>query len=310
MTTDACTGAAGQASPAMLTLEAAILANTEVLNRMSEQFAYALSAEQGASTGAEGEAAGLAPSGGGSSGGGAMLGGLLGGGASGDTLVGGSGSDTVSGGDSLSGGGSEDGAASGGAADDRVAKEKKAISEIEEAWGGLGDTLDALNGKRVDSDSDMVLSMIGNATKGTKAMAKINAAYAIGETIKNTAMGVQKALADTPFPMNIAQAAFVAAQGVKNIATIKGQFHDGIASVPSTGTYLLERGERVVDRRLNGDLKAYLGAMQSKTAAPSGPTIQMTVNGNPDTETLDRTRDTVVRALRDAYTERGMMSPI
>lgn len=39
---------------------------------------------------------------------------------------------------------------------------------------------------------------------------------------------------------------------------LAGMAHDGIDSIPSEGTWLLDKGERVVDRRTNADLKEFL----------------------------------------------------
>jgi len=55
----------------------------------------------------------------------------------------------------------------------------------------------------------------------------------------------------------------VAAEGARIMSTIKGtkiqgQAHDGWDSLPATGTYNLEKGERVVGKSLNQDLTKYL----------------------------------------------------
>lgn len=41
-------------------------------------------------------------------------------------------------------------------------------------------------------------------------------------------------------------------------AALAGMAHDGIDSIPNEGTWLLDKGERVVDRRTNADLKDFL----------------------------------------------------
>lgn len=76
--------------------------------------------------------------------------------------------------------------------------------------------------------------------------------------------------------------------------TVMGQFHDGINSVPDTGTYLLERGERVVDSRLNTDLSGFLKAPQ-QAAAGESKEVHLHVNGVSDP-------DVVIEALS---TKRG-----
>ena len=54
--------------------------------------------------------------------------------------------------------------------------------------------------------------------------------------------------------------------------------HDGITDIPSTGTWLLEKGERVVDSKTNKDLKSYLNNGGGK------PPINLTVNINNSDE--------------------------
>ena len=54
-----------------------------------------------------------------------------------------------------------------------------------------------------------------------------------------------------------------------------GMAHDGIDSIPNEGTWLLDKGERVVDSRTNADLKNYLGNTQ--TTSQSDVTVQFNV---------------------------------
>lgn len=56
-------------------------------------------------------------------------------------------------------------------------------------------------------------------------------------------------------------------------AALSGMAHDGIDSVPNEGTWLLDRGERVVDSRTNEDLKTFLqsaNSMQSSVSQSAG----------------------------------------
>ena len=61
----------------------------------------------------------------------------------------------------------------------------------------------------------------------------------------------------------IAGAAAVAVQtndlmsAIQGVA-LSGMAHDGIDNIPKEGTWLLDKGERVVDSRTNSDLKDYL----------------------------------------------------
>lgn len=116
--------------------------------------------------------------------------------------------------------------------------------------------------------------------------------FAIADAIVSIQQGVAKALA-LPFPANLAAGASVAAQAAGIISTIEGtqlnlsgQAHDGIDNVPNTGTWNLERGERVIDRRTNVDLKQYLqrengGTQQRGTAPVVNFSATINVEGKP-----------------------------
>ncbi|ROO31974.1 hypothetical protein [Salinisphaera japonica] len=100
-----------------------------------------------------------------------------------------------------------------------------------------------------------------------------------------------------PFPANLAAAATAAAQatsmlsGVGSVAMastggLAGQAHDGIDSVPNTGTWNLEKGERVVDARMNRDLTRYLNQQTTNNTTNQGArsihvTNHVTVQSSP-----------------------------
>jgi tape measure domain-containing protein len=78
--------------------------------------------------------------------------------------------------------------------------------------------------------------------------------------------------------------------GVVNLEAIRshgglaGMAHDGIDSIPREGTWLLDKGERVVDRRTNSDLKEYLAGKNGGGAAP-----QITLHNEIHVEAPDST---------------------
>lgn len=55
--------------------------------------------------------------------------------------------------------------------------------------------------------------------------------------------------------------------------TSVGMAHDGIDNIPKEGTWLLDKGERVVDRRTNADLKEFLS---NNSGGASSSTIYLT----------------------------------
>ncbi len=72
----------------------------------------------------------------------------------------------------------------------------------------------------------------------------------------------------TPFPGNLAAIASVTAATAGLVSTIQGtsiqgQAHDGLMSVPESGTYLLEKGERVTTERTSAKLDRTLDQVQS-----------------------------------------------
>lgn len=88
-------------------------------------------------------------------------------------------------------------------------------------------------------------------------------AFAIADASVKVAAAVAQALADptalTPL-QKFANMAAVAAAGANLVqqVTSVGMAHDGIDNIPKEGTWLLDKGERVVDRRTNADLKEFL----------------------------------------------------
>ncbi|MEQ0524496.1 phage tail tape measure protein [Klebsiella sp. JB_Kp029] len=80
--------------------------------------------------------------------------------------------------------------------------------------------------------------------------------------------------------------AATAAAGVLAIGVgtaLQGQAHDGIDSVPETGTWLLQKGERVTTAKTSAKLDATLDrvANQSTGGATYAPSMSFYVNGDP-----------------------------
>lgn len=109
----------------------------------------------------------------------------------------------------------------------------------------------------------------------------------------------------------IAAAAAIAA-GMANVNAIRGMAHDGIDSIPREGTWLLDKGERVVDRRTNQDLKDYLrGQRASNDEQPrqmtrGNFTLNQTNNfGAPDNRTPNQVATAANRKQRVAAARLG-----
>ncbi|MGQ6021477.1 phage tail tape measure protein [Serratia sp. IR-2025] len=102
-----------------------------------------------------------------------------------------------------------------------------------------------------------------------------------------------------------AAAAGVLAIGVSS--ALKGQAHDGIDSVPETGTWLLQKGERVTTAKTSAKLDATLERVSrdanSGGNAPYAPVTNLTVNGDPDKSTIRAIEEAVSRGNKRLYVQ-------
>ncbi|SQP33433.1 hypothetical protein [Escherichia coli] len=127
-------------------------------------------------------------------------------------------------------------------------------------------------------------------TKAMQMAFTAHKAFSIGQATVNMWTAATDAWND---PTNvttgqkIAAAALAVSQNMGNIANIKstnvsGMAHDGIDNIPREGTWLLDKGERVVDQRTNGDLKDFLAAQKSGggNSQPIEVNAPLNINGN------------------------------
>lgn len=149
------------------------------------------------------------------------------------------------------------------------------------------------------------------------------AAFAIqkGLSISMTIMKIQEALAGalaTPWPMNIANYAQIAAMGMSIIGTARGassgQFHGGVDELPSAydnKSFLLKAGERVVQPEANKQLTAFLEEQKNSSGNYSGTGEGITiyspliVKGNVDdpetwNKMLQKNQNNVAQAVRSS----------
>ncbi|HBY4093859.1 TPA: phage tail tape measure protein [Klebsiella pneumoniae] len=91
-------------------------------------------------------------------------------------------------------------------------------------------------------------------------------------------------------------------------SALHGQAHDGIDSVPETGTWLLQKGERVTTAKTSAKLDATLDRVANQSTgggAIYSPTINIPINGNPSDATL-----ALVRKAADEGAERGYQKAV
>ncbi|HFK6248400.1 TPA: phage tail tape measure protein, partial [Escherichia coli] len=100
-----------------------------------------------------------------------------------------------------------------------------------------------------------------------KALFVASKAAAVAQAIINTELAATKAMAEGGMILGIPAATAMRAVGYASVALIAGQTlagmaHDGIDRVPETGTWLLQKGERVVTASTSAKLDATLEKVQ------------------------------------------------
>lgn len=114
--------------------------------------------------------------------------------------------------------------------------------------------------------TQMVKDSAGEQSGAYKAMFLMQQMFAIGSALVSTHLAAAQVMAD-PSALTLAQktmySSLIMGMGYANVGliagqTIAGMAHDGIDNIPKEGTWLLDKGERVVDSRTNSDLKDFI----------------------------------------------------
>ena len=156
------------------------------------------------------------------------------------------------------------------------------------------------------SIADMFKQTAGESSAAYKVMFLASRAAAIAQATISTLVAANKAR-ELGYPMGEIAASTVMGLGMANVGmiaaqTISGMAHSGIDNIPREGTWLLDRGERVVDARTNADLKDFLGT--SKRSSSGGLTLNMplTAGGGVTHEDLAVFGETIKADILRAYT--------
>lgn len=85
-------------------------------------------------------------------------------------------------------------------------------------------------------------------------------------------------------------------------ASLSGMAHDGVDSVPETGTWLLQKGERVTTAKTSAKLDATLDRVSKDSTGGKLPDVRIStvVNGDPDQRTLALLKETQKQAVQEA----------
>lgn len=149
--------------------------------------------------------------------------------------------------------------------DDQLSMYGSLLSQAGTVWGSM---------------TEMVKDAAGEGSAAYKAMFLAQQAIAIGQAIINTELGATAALKVDPtgFMSMMTRGIGYASVGLIAAQTISGMAHDGIDNIPKEGTWLLDKGERVVDSRTNADLKGMI-ANQKNGGGDVNISVQVTDSG-------------------------------
>jgi len=136
------------------------------------------------------------------------------------------------------------------------------------------DTEKAMQAQRISNVAgafEMMAGLAGEYAGKQKALYKAlflaSKAFALADAIINWNTVVSKATASAPPPYNIPAIIAANIQGAVPVAgiiatTIAGMAHDGMDSIPETGTWLLKKGERVTTEKTSKRLDDTLNRVQ------------------------------------------------
>jgi len=133
--------------------------------------------------------------------------------------------------------------------------------------------------------ADMMKEMAGEGSAAYKVLFLASKAAAIAQAVVSTEVAAAKALELGPI-MGIPAASLIRGMGYASVGmitatTLAGMAHDGIDNIPREGTWLLDQGERVVDKRTNGDLKDFLANRNGSAAGGGGaPQVHIVINND------------------------------
>lgn len=159
-----------------------------------------------------------------------------------------------------------------------------ALEKFKEAWASLKTSVSATVDKLMEKYKSLDAILIAGAQK-SKKIAAIRRALLLKEAIMTGKSAILKAWDSAPFPANLPGVLITTAQtGLVIRDIMKGQAHDGMDSLPSTGTYMLEKGERVLSTRANRDLTQFLAnnGQASKMRGPESVTLEVNGVADPD----------------------------
>lgn len=145
---------------------------------------------------------------------------------------------------------------------------------------------------------DLYKDMGAESSLVYKTMFLANKASAIAQAMVSTNKAAAEALPNIALS-NVVRGLGYASVGMIASQTISGMAHDGIDNIPKEGTWLLDKGERVVDARTNADLKDFLSET-NKSSTGGSLTINIPINaeGGIDEEDSKQLGETIKQMVK------------
>lgn len=153
---------------------------------------------------------------------------------------------------------------------------------IDEDYQARSNQLSLSYGEQITgSFADIFKTIGGEQSAAYKLMFAAQKGFAIAQSIVSIQTGIANAMS-LPFPANLGAAATVAAETASIISniqavTLTGMAHDGIANIPEEGTWLLNKGERVLNPQ---DNKAFTDFINSQSSGEPNITINNNTGAN------------------------------
>lgn len=126
------------------------------------------------------------------------------------------------------------------------------LSQVSSIWGNM--TQLVKDGQGEQSDAFKAMFLVQQSMAAAQAIIYANVASAAALAPPPIGLGP---VAGAPLSSLIKINGYMSA-GIIAGQTIAGMAHDGIDNIPKEGTWLLDKGERVVDSRTNSDLKDFI----------------------------------------------------
>lgn len=169
------------------------------------------------------------------------------------------------------------------ATSDTIRQEEEMIKGLETTWVKF---IDNVAEKNADSKNKLLKVSLAVA----RELFTHEKQNAIKTALINGKLAITKVMSAVPPPASFVLAGLTAAATAANVAAIMGIAHRGLDYVPREGTYLLDRGEAVLQPRANVELMDFL-SREKRGQVGVGLNVNITNNAAVDVVTGDVTTD-------------------